>query len=66
MEDGNRAGETVIAQVRIEVVDMLGEEHTLVDEGPRRKRADVEVSDACGGNGFFDPLADQEKRTFDF
>ena len=65
MEDGNRAGETVIAQVRIEVVDMLGEEHALVDEGPRRKRADVEVGDACSGHGFFDPLADQEQRTFD-
>ena len=44
---------------------MFGEEHALVDERTRRKRADVEVRHTRGGNRLFNPLADQEQRAFD-
>ena len=61
VEDGDRAGEPRIPQVGIEVVDMLRQEHALVDQGPGGEGADIEGGHARGGHLLLDPLADQEQ-----
>lgn len=61
MEDRHRGGEAFVAQVGIELVDVLGEEHALVDQLSGRERAQVEVLDAGGGDALFDALAAQEQ-----
>ena len=43
VEDGEGRDETLVFEIGIEIRELFGEEHALVDERPRRQRADVEI-----------------------
>ncbi len=63
VEDGDGGREALVAQVGVELVDVLGQEHALVDQRPGRQGADVERADAGRGDALLDALAAQEQRT---
>ena len=62
VEDGHGGGEALVAQVGVELVDVLGQEHALVDQRASRQRADVEAGQRRLDHAPFDPLAAQEQR----
>ena len=54
VEDGKGRDEALVGQVGIEVGELLGQEHALVDQRTRREGADVEIADRRFAHALFD------------
>ena len=63
--DGEVRDEPLVGQVGIELVDLLGQEHALVDDRPAGHRADVEIGDVLGQRRLLDPAADDVEVALD-
>ncbi len=59
VHEGDGGGEVRVGEVRIELLHLGGEEKTLIDDRPGRKRADIAVFE-----GFFDGAADDVEQAF--
>ena len=57
MIDGKGRHKALVQQVREESRDLLGEEHTLVNDRTAGHRADVEIADQLGGDRLFNATA---------
>ena len=57
MIDCDRGNETLVTQIGIEGVDLLGEEHAFVDKALGRERRDVQLSDILRERTLFDAAA---------
>src|SRR4029077_7739349 len=58
MVDCEARDEARIEQVGVELAEMLGEEHALVDDRARRQRAEIKFRYLCGDRLLFDAAAD--------
>ena len=56
--DGEAADEPLVQQVRVEIGQVLGQEHALVDHRPAGHRADVQLVDLGGDGLLLDAAAD--------
>jgi len=65
MEDGEARDEALVLQVGIELGQVLGQEHSLVDHRTAGQRADVEIDDGGGQHRPLDAAADNIKLAFE-
>ena len=65
VEDREVGDEARVAQVGVEVVDVLGEEHPLVDHRPAAQRTDVEIGDVQRQHRLLDAPPDDVEVVFE-
>ncbi len=65
VEDREGGDETLVLQIRIELVDGLGQEHALVNDVARRQRTDIQLGHRLQTGALLDPATHQIKRTFE-
>ena len=66
VEQGDIGLDPRVVEIRIEVRQRLGQHHPLVDDRPRRQRADVEMLQARGRRPRLDPATQQVQRPLQF
>src|SRR3990167_280803 len=62
MENGDRGGETIVAQIMVKPVDLLGEEHALVNDRPRGQRRDIKIRQIGVSDALLDAPPDKIER----
>ena len=66
VEDREGRDEALVLEIGIEVRELLGDEHALVDERARRQRADIEVLDGGFAHALLDAPPAEIKPAFEF